>query len=171
MEMFSLRKLQKKDAPLMLEWMHDNDVVKDLQSNFATKMLDDCLRFIEIAQNESQNLHLAIVDDTDEYLGTVSLKNITEQCAEFAITIRKSAMGSGCSIFAMQEIIQKGLYELGLEEIYWCVSTFNSRAVRFYDENNYERVSSDNLLVEKRILMENYNEEQIEKYFWYHVIR
>ena len=171
MKHFSLRKLQKKDAPLMLEWMHDNDVVNDLQTNFTEKTLDDCLHFIDLAANEKNHLHLAIVNDVDEYLGTVSLKSIVENSAEFAITIRKIAMGSGCSSFAMQEIIKKGLYELGLKEIYWCVSKVNGRAVRFYDKNNYERVSLDNLLVDKKLLMETYSTEQMDKYIWYHVIR
>lgn len=38
-----------------------------------------------------KNLHLAIVDENDEYMGTVSLKNIEEDKAEFAITVRKNA--------------------------------------------------------------------------------
>ena len=38
---------------------------------------------------------MAITDDNDEYMGTVSLKNInyTDSFAEFAITVRRTAMG------------------------------------------------------------------------------
>ena len=39
-----LRNLELKDAPLMLEWMHDPDVVKDLCGNFLDKSLDDIVR-------------------------------------------------------------------------------------------------------------------------------
>ena len=34
-----LRKLQLKDAPLMLEWMHDESVVHDLHTDFASKSI------------------------------------------------------------------------------------------------------------------------------------
>ena len=42
-----LRKLEEKDAPLMLEWMHDPEVVADMRTNFADKTLEDCLSFIK----------------------------------------------------------------------------------------------------------------------------
>ena len=42
-----LRKLQAKDALLMLEWMHDDTVVHYLREDFAAKTKDDCIRFIE----------------------------------------------------------------------------------------------------------------------------
>ena len=41
-----LRKLELKDAPLMLEWMHDETVVKDMQADFSSKTLEDCNHFI-----------------------------------------------------------------------------------------------------------------------------
>ena len=68
--------LELVDAPLMLEWMHDLDVVKNMKTNFVSKSLDDCLLFIKQAQNTSENLHLAIADEANIYMGTVSLKHI-----------------------------------------------------------------------------------------------
>ena len=43
----NLRKLEIKDAPLMLEWMHDKSVVEDLRTNFLTKTIEDCENFIK----------------------------------------------------------------------------------------------------------------------------
>ena len=60
-----LRKLKIKDAPLMLEWMHDDSVVHDLHTNFASKTLDDCKAFILANQEYTDNVNLAIVSDTD----------------------------------------------------------------------------------------------------------
>ena len=68
-----LRKLCHRDAPLMLEWMHDPDCVENLQANFASKTLEDCERFVAYAQEPGEDLHLAIVDENDTYMGTVSL--------------------------------------------------------------------------------------------------
>jgi len=97
-----LRKLEPKDSSLMLEWMHDISVTKDLQTNFSEKTADDCKKFIINSWKMDNNIHLAIVNDFDEYQGTVSLKNIKNGNAEFAITIRSSAMGHGFSKFAME---------------------------------------------------------------------
>ncbi len=132
-----LRDLRLQDAPLMLEWMHDADVTHDLQANFASKTLGDAEGFIRASLTDTENLHLAIASDEDEYMGTVSLKHIDRNRgdAEFAITVRKAAMGHGYSAFGMKAIIRKAFEELGLTCVYWCVSRKNARAVRFYDKH------------------------------------
>ena len=73
-------------------------------------------------------------------MGTVSLKNIEDGSAEFAITVRAEAMGHGYSWFGMKAIIEKAFDELGLESVYWCVSRKNERAVRFYDKHNFHEI-------------------------------
>lgn len=107
-----LRSLQQKDAPLMLEWMHDTMVVEKLQADFASKTLEDCLSFIESAQDYTADIHLAVVDDSDTYMGTASLKHIENRTAEFAITVRRAAMGKGFSAYAMKTMLpEKGSYK------------------------------------------------------------
>lgn len=135
----NLRKLKLEDAPLMLEWMHDDSVVHDLHTNFASKTIEDCKAFIQANQEKNDSLHLAIASDTDEYMGTVSLKYIDyeKKCAEFAITVRQQSMGRGYAWFGMKAILEKAFHELDLESVYWCVSRKNTRAVRFYDKHNF----------------------------------
>lgn len=134
-----LRDLELKDAPLMLEWMHDQSVVANLRGNFLGKTIKDAEEFIKLSRNKLQNIHLAIATDEDEYMGTVSLKNVgrDNNSAEFAITVRKSAMGRGYSWYGMEEIIRRAFEEYNLESVYWCVSRNNERAVRFYDKHNF----------------------------------
>ena len=134
-----LRDLELKDAPLMLEWMHDQSVVANLRGNFLGKTIKDAEEFIKLSRNKLQNIHLAIATDEDEYMGTVSLKNVDRDnnSAEFAITVRKSAMGRGYSWYGMEEIIRRAFEEYNLESVYWCVSRNNERAVRFYDKHNF----------------------------------
>ena len=136
-----LRELKAEDAPLMLQWMHDESVVSHLGTNFAEKTLADCQRFIESSLTDEENLHLAVAEDGGEYMGTVSLKHIdrVRKTAEFAITVRAAAMGRGYSRFGMERILEKGIREMGLESIWWCVSPKNCRAVRFYDKCGYGR--------------------------------
>lgn len=160
-----LRKLELKDAPLMLEWMHDKSVVENMQTDFGSLKLEDCEKFIQNSQNDEKNCHMAVVDENDEYMGTVSLKNIKNNKAEFAITVRACAMGKGFSKYGMSEIIRIGLEEMKLSSVYWCVSPENKRAVRFYDKNNYERITVNPDKID------SYTQEQINSYIWYEVRR
>lgn len=157
-----LRKLELKDAPFMLEWMHDKSVVEDLRTNFLTKTMEDCFDFITSSWNDEKNWNVAIVDEMDTYMGTISLKNIKDKSAEFGITIRACAMGKGYSIRAMKKVLRIAFEERKLEKIYWCVSPDNKRAVRFYDKNGFERVDA-----KKLDMIEGYTEEQISSYVWY----
>ena len=159
-----LRKLELKDAPLMLSWMHDSSVTENLRSGFASKTLQDCERFIIASQEDKDNIHLAITSDEDEYMGTVSLKNIENKSAEFAITVRSEAMGRGYSWFGMEEILKKAFEELDLESVYWCVSRENSRAVRFYDKHNFHEVVD----IPQNVL-ERYN--GVDNLKWYSVLK
>lgn len=159
-----LRKLELKDAPLMLSWMHDESVVGNLHTNFASKTIQDCENFIVSAQNMTCDAHFAIASDEDEYMGTVSLKHIENGSAEFAITVRKESMGRGYSWYGMEAIIEKAFTEFGLESVYWCVSKKNKRAVRFYDKHNFH----ESLDISEAIL-ERYRDEDDLK--WYSVLK
>jgi len=161
-----LRTLKLEDAPLMLEWMHDESVVGKLKGNFKDKTLADAEAFIEAAQNKTRDIHLAIATDEDEYMGTVSLKSIDEasKSAEFAITVRKVAMSKGYSWYGMEEIVRMAFEEYNLESVYWCVSRENKRAVRFYDKHNFH----ETLDIPKSIL-ERYKE--ISNLKWYSILK
>lgn len=157
-----IRKLENKDAVYMLEWMQDVELVEHMGAKFTDKTLIDCEKFIKSSQEDKKNIHWAIVDEKDEYMGTVSLKNIEKTKAEFAIAIRRCAMGKGYSKFAMEECIKYAFQNIGLEKVYWYVSSVNKRAVRFYEKNGFVRVDR--------------NEEMLcpdlkgsEKYIWYMV--
>ena len=142
---FFLRELKQKDAPLMLEWMHDSSVTEFMRTDFANKNLSDCEKFIKESQEYNQNFHLAIADEEDVYIGTVSLKNINKNSAEFAITVRQESMGTGAASFAITRMLNIGHERLGLENIYWYVSNVNKRAIRFYEKGKYQRVSIEKI--------------------------
>lgn len=167
--MYGLRNLLKKDAPLMLEWMHDESVVEYMGANFAEKTLQDCENFIESTKGKIQELedvHLAVVDEKDEYMGTVSLKHIDHamKIAEFAISMRSCSMGKGMSAYGMKEILRIGKEELDLDHIYWCVNENNKRAIRFYDKNGFLKTNE----VPESIL-EKYTRNQLDTFLWYEV--
>lgn len=161
-----IRKLEKKDAGPMLEWMHDEGVVRDLLTDFSKKNKIDCQRFIEESQTAQENLHLAVVDDNDVYMGTVSLKHIDlfYKNAEFAIVVSRIAMGKGYAIYGMNKMLEKGKRDFGLSDIYWCVSKDNLRALNFYEKNRFERC----MFIPANIIR-NYPQEVRDVLIWYHV--
>ena len=174
--MINLRSLHLSDAPLMLEWMHDHELVKDLHKDFSSMTIENCENFIKNAQDDKNNLHLAIAlreanTSDGTYLGTASLKDIdtTLGIAEFGIVIRRCATGKGYSIEAMKQILNKGFKDLHLRQIYWCVDSENKRALRFYDKNGYNRVNLKDYPALYTHIVESgdYEQDKIDSYVWY----
>ncbi len=130
----SLRPLKEKDAPRMLEWMNDPDSTQFLRIGGKTYTIDDTLSFIKDAQDESKNFHRAIVNNNDEYLGTISLKNI-DPCkkeAEYAIAMHPDARSTGAAFWATQMLFDLAKRILKLKRIYLNVLEENTRANKFY---------------------------------------
>ncbi len=138
--MINLRKLTEKDAPLMLEWMHDPDIQKGFKKNMLDTTIKDAVDFckssiIPSRLNGGENLHFAIVNDNDEYLGTISLKNVDldNNSAEYAITTRKSVQGHGVATKATKLILKKAFCEYGLHRVYLSVLADNEPAIKLYE--------------------------------------
>lgn len=139
--MIILRELCEKDAENMLEWMHDPDSQKGFQKNMMDMTLEDARLFCRESKlcshpAQGQNMHFAIADDADEYLGTISLKNINLKyhSAEYAITVRKKVRGRGVAMEATRLLLKKGFEEMGLHRIYLTVFADNIVAIKFYEK-------------------------------------
>ena len=160
-----LRELKIEDAPLMLEWMHDPAVVRYMRTDFSRKSLDDCVTFIVDSQKKN-NHHYAIASDTDEYMGTVSLKHVDENglSGEISVVVRSKAMRRGYSWFAMEAIIKKAFEEYSLEVIYWCVDVNDKRAIRFYEKHNFHEAIDFPEEIKQRYT-------NCEKLKWYSVLK
>lgn len=130
-----LRSLDPKDAPLMLEWMHDDTINCQFRYPFAEMTLEKAEDFIGHSFDD-ENRHFAIVDGNDEYLGTVSLKNISKADlnAEYSIVTRKKAHGTGIAARATMEILRYAFDEIGLHRVYLNVLSGNAAARRLYEK-------------------------------------
>lgn len=134
-----LRKLEEKDVPLLLEWMHDGDVNRFFRFDAASMTEESTLAFVRAAGAREDELHLACAtapEDGDEYLGTISLKEIDKAngTAAYAVAFRKKAQGTGAAAFATREILRIAFGELGLRRVYLDVLGENPRARRFYEK-------------------------------------
>lgn len=128
-----LRQLKIKDVDRMLTWMHSKESKDIFAKDFNKYTKEDVTNFVKI-KNTKNNINYACVNDDDEYLGTVSLKNIDydNKNAEYAISFMKEAQGTGAALFATKEILKQAFEELNLEKVYLDVLDTNKRAISFY---------------------------------------
>lgn len=160
----NIRELRKDDAIKMLQWMHDRNVVQYMNKDFMSMTLEDCICFIENARNNHQSKHFAVIDDQNQYIGTVSLKNIQDGYAEFAIAICSEAMGKGYGRKAMEDVIAVGFQKIGIHIIYWNVSKENKRAIRFYDHQYTRHMDIPDFLQTRESF------DTMHDLYWYYVI-
>lgn len=134
-----LRRLELRDAPCMLEWMHDETITCGFRYPFAEMTLEKVKFFIQYSFDE-ENQHFAITDDKDEYMGTISLKHISEMDhnAEYAIVTRKKAHGTGLAERATMEILKYAFQDLGLHRVYLTVLTDNIPARKLYENCGFD---------------------------------
>lgn len=124
----------------MLSWMKDKSVTQYFQYEF--EQMDDASvkNFIKESQMDEVNKHFAIVDHNDQYIGTVSLKNINqkEKQAEYAIVMCRENHGDGKAQEATLAILNYAFYELQLKRIYLNVMSDNKKAINFYRKVGFQ---------------------------------
>ena len=127
-----LRGLQPKDALGMLEWMTDPKITQFFRFDASKVTEESCLAFISGAALQENCRHWAIADETDTYLGTISLKEIDRSSSEYAISTRSCAHGTGAAMEATRQVLRIAFEELGLNRVYLNVLAENGRANAFY---------------------------------------
>lgn len=139
--MIYLRELKTTDAALMLEWMHDEDIQKAFKHDFSETSLKEAEAFCagtKIPDNieSGMSLHFAIADSGDEYLGTISLKEIDLEngSAEYAIVTRKKAHGKKVAYKATGLILRMAFMKYGLHRVYLNVYSNNTAAIKLYEK-------------------------------------
>lgn len=131
-----LRNLDLKDRRGILEWMKDPTINQFFRFAPDTISEETINEFIKKTESDLKNKHFAIVDTNDEYLGTISLKNIDYQNgnAEYAISLRQKAIGKDIAKEATDILLYIAFFELDLNKVYLNVLSTNIRAVRFYEK-------------------------------------
>ena len=142
--MIKLRVLRETDAEKMWEWVLDPETQRSFQRDMSKTTLEMARQFCKNEKNgqndyPNKSLHFAIVDETDEYLGTISLKNIdyNNKSAEYAIALRKMARGKGVAGKATRLLLKKGFEEMKLHRIYLTVFADNFSAIKMYERNGF----------------------------------
>ena len=138
-----LRELRADDAERMLEWMHDDSVMRWLQFDGKSKTIEDARYFISNANHDNENIHRAIITDDGVYRGTISLKSITNKEAELAVAMCRDSIGKGYGTLAIGEMLLLAFEELQLNRVFLTVKKDNTRAMRAYEKNGFTLVGMD----------------------------
>ena len=144
--MIHLRELRPEDAPLMLEWMHDSLVQRGFQKDMSSMTIEDARQFCANSKitdivSEGQSLNFAFANELDEYLGTISLKDISlvNKTAEYAISMRRAAWGQGNALEASKLLLDKAFCEYGLHRVFLTVFADNDRAIHLYEKCGFKK--------------------------------
>lgn len=158
-----LRPLRSEDAPLMLEWMQDPSIACFFRFDASTMTEEKCRSFIASANLDPDSHHYAIANEQDSYLGTISLKNIRDGRAEYAISTRKCVHGTGAAMQATREVLRIAFDELGLNTVYLNVLTENLRANAFYRKAGFQYTHTEQNALEIRGTKKDLNWYEIRK--------
>lgn len=134
-----LRELCREDIPFMLEWMHDPDIncnFRFMASDYGEKEAKAFITNANKRVKDQSAYHFAITEDGEEYLGTISLKNVdlVNQSAEYAIVLRRCAWGRGLGRLATEEILKFAFDRLGLHRVALNVLSDNFPAIHLYEK-------------------------------------
>ena len=140
-----LRLLELKDAEGMLEWMHDPNVncyFRFDAANMTRKQVETFIKQSVINAEHRKSYNLAIAEDDDTYLGTISLKNVDwdKKSAEYAISMRASAQGRGVATWATKEILRYAFETLDLHKVHLNVLLDNEKAVHVYEKCGFQYI-------------------------------
>lgn len=139
----SLRLLKKKDISGMLEWMHDPKVNCFFRFDAEHMTAEKAEDFVEKSLHEAEekkSFNYAIVDSEDEYLGTISLKDVDwdAKVAEYAISLRSAVQGRGVATIATKQVLDKAFDELKLNRVFLNVLADNEKAIHLYEKCGFK---------------------------------
>ena len=140
-----LRELNLDDAKGMFCWFQDNIVTYFLHGDYSNYSIEDAERFIMYESKAADEVHKAIVNDENEYVGTVSLRHIDriEETAELAVVVQSDYFTKGYAWFAVAEMLKYAFNTLALRGVYWRVFSKNKRAIRFFDKHGFNMPDED----------------------------
>ena len=155
----------------MLEWMHDVEIQKAFKRNMLGMTLaqvqDFCRKSVLPEQvREGDSLHFAIVDEAeDEYLGTISLKDmdLANGHAEYAISTRRKAWGQGIAKAASLMLLDKAFHTYGLNRVFLSVVADNLSAIHLYEACGFK--------LEGEFRNHFYHDGQFVNWRWYGILK
>jgi UDP-4-amino-4,6-dideoxy-N-acetyl-beta-L-altrosamine N-acetyltransferase len=141
--MYRLRELERKDIEIINRWRNDPALIECLGAPFRFINMDVDQRWYDQYMNARNScVRCAVVDESDEILGLVSLMSIdnVNRSAHLHIMIGGAEnRGKGIGTFAVKALISHAFNNLNLRRIELGVLTTNAAAIRLYEKTGFVR--------------------------------
>ena len=132
-----LRPLDLADVPLLLTWMNDPEVTRQLRAYRPMMRLAE-EEFLRKLSTSERDIALGImVREPEQFIGVTGLHrlDVRNHHAEFGITVgEKSAWSKGYGTEATRLMVQYAFDRLNLNRVWLHVYEFNERAIRVYQK-------------------------------------
>jgi RimJ/RimL family protein N-acetyltransferase len=138
-----LRELTLNDTDDRYQWCLDREVTKHLNmpEKYPPFSREETQAWIKMCINKTNGYEQkAIITEEGKHIGWIDLKNIDKlnKHAELGIAIGdKSYWGKGYGLSAMNEMLQWGFKQLGLNKIWLRVEIDNEKAIKSYKKMGY----------------------------------
>ena len=141
--MYSLRELRREDIVVINSWRAKRELIDYLGApyRFINEEVDNKW-YDAYLVNRGSTIRASIVDKDGKVVGLVSLTNINRinQTAIFHIMIGdRDHQGKGCGQFAIEQMLYHAFGDMNLNRIELTVLESNSRAINFYEKNNFKK--------------------------------
>lgn len=141
-ERIYLRPLEREDAPVMLPWVNDPDVLATLFM-YTPKNLQAELDFIEHLYKSDTDIVLGIVlKESDRLIGSTGLHRIdwkNRHCAFGILIGDKAQWGKGYGTEATRLMTDYAFGVLGMHRVWLHVYEYNQRGIRAYEKAGFVR--------------------------------
>ncbi|MGM0792056.1 MAG: GNAT family N-acetyltransferase [Bacillota bacterium] len=139
-----LRELSLDDVEDRYKWCLDREVTKylNMPNKYPPFSREETKTWVEMCMNRTNGYEQrAIMTEEGRHIGWVDLKNIDQlnKHAELGIAIGdKDYWHKGFGLAAMQEMLNVGFNELGLNKIWLRVEVDNEKAIKSYSRAGYK---------------------------------
>lgn len=141
--MYRLRELERKDLESINRWRNDPELIAQLGAPFRFINPEVDVRWYdEYMMNRSKTVRCSIVDESDTFIGLVSLTDIDylNQSAELHIMICDvKYQGKGAGTFAVNAMLIHAFNNMNLNRIEINVLENNERAQHLYEKVGFVR--------------------------------
>lgn len=135
-----LRPVIQEDSSYYFKWINDEALVLQ-NSNFRpVSELEHQQWFAQIGLNPQVQTFSIVETQHERLIGSCSLRHIDllHRNAELQIRIGEVAFQNiGLGTQAVNQLVEYGFYNLGLQRIYLHVFSYNTRAIRAYEKSNF----------------------------------
>ncbi len=141
-EKIYLRPLERDDAPTLLPWVNDPDVIANLIM-YTPKNLQTELEFIERASKSDTEIILGIaLKANDKLIGTTGLHRLdwkNRNCMFGILIGDKTEWGKGYGTETTRLMVHYAFETLGMHRVWLYVYEYNQRGIRAYEKAGFVR--------------------------------